>query len=153
MKWISHKIITLSFVFLATNDPVASFISALGSTFPDYIEGYHKGRIPKYHRTISHWFVWYIILTAFFFLLAKGNVSLKEFNFIFNMYSIAFWYFFGAFLHVIQDSITGKIPLFNPFVKDFSLKLFDTGSFYEYLLSLLMLFLFLYKIFDYFKIL
>lgn len=159
MKWINHKVITLSFVFLITEDIVAAIAATLGSTFPDYIEGYHKGQIPKYHRTLSHWFIFYTLIIILFFSLSKGNISFKELTLFkeFNLfklnlslitpyiYPLAFWYFFGAFLHVIQDSITGKVPLLNPFSKDFSLKIFDTGSVYEYLLSLLLLIIFIYK--------
>jgi len=46
---------------------------------------------------------------------------------------------FGAFMHILEDFITNSgVPLFYPFVKRrFGIRLFDTGSIFEYLFLLL----------------
>jgi inner membrane protein len=51
-----------------------------------------------------------------------------------------FFIAFGAFMHIMEDFITNSgVPLFYPFSeKKFGIRLFDTGSFLEFLFVFLM---------------
>lgn len=127
---------TFAMVFLLTRNIVAAVISTLSSTLPDVIEG--RGfledkdstqyrRWSKRHRTWTHWFVPYAaILLACLVVGAdmRGNhVQIVAFMVSFLMV--------GALLHILQDAICGKVPLVNPFKKDFGIKLFRVGSIAE----------------------
>jgi len=57
MKWINHKAITFSTIYLLTSNLYASIVSALGSILPDLVEGFNFQTTSwkKSHRRISHW--------------------------------------------------------------------------------------------------
>ncbi|MFN4245865.1 MAG: hypothetical protein ACK4F9_06970 [Brevinematia bacterium] len=114
--------------------------------FPDKIEGKNS----KNHRKLSHWFVLYLIPLLFLLFAFKANsllfVSSKYFldhmitmPFPFFAYFSAFWFLLGCILHIIEDALTGRVPLLSPNKKNFSLKITSTGSLFEYALSFLLL--------------
>lgn len=154
MKWFSHKIITGITVYCISGDPFGAVISALGSIIPDKIEGQdYKNFNRQTHRKISHWFVLYTVPMLGFFLYLcckKGKIPYLP-----NLYSsflsnqvllvitVFFYFLLGCIFHLIEDSITGKIPLLNPHKKDFGMRLIRVGSFYEYLTTSFFVFAFL----------
>jgi len=73
------------------------------------------------HRTYTH-------SLLFPFLIALFGIFHPIFYFI----------AFGAFMHIIEDFLTNSgVPLFYPFIKErFGLRLFNTGSIFEYLFVL-----------------
>jgi len=162
MKWINHKIITFSTVYLLTGNFLSSCIAAAGSVVPDLLEGRfdfsakvnlgnknRKNSLPKWHRTVTHWFPVYLFIMLFSLLHFRGvdtvsvaNLSVYLVDLLSGtsdklFYFILFWLSFGSFMHIIQDSLTGRVPLFNPFRKSFTMKIMRTGSVVEYLLSLI----------------
>ena len=116
MIWKSHVIVTFVTVYAITHNPVASVCAMLGSTFPDRIEFLSW---KKTHRTFSHWFVFYLPVL----FLYKQGIS---------MY--LFWFFIGALLHIVEDALCGKIPVFSPRKRIQVIpRLFYTGSVNEFL--------------------
>lgn len=157
MKWINHKLITFSLVFLITDNIVSSSIAALGSVFPDKLEmnpfetlNKNKDKktiqLAKDHRKTSHWFVLYLVPALILLLYLKSYVFLSTKEFILlakNIYQnsvlfasyVFFFFFVGCLLHIFEDALTGKVPLLNPKKKNFTLKITYTGSLSEYLLA------------------
>jgi len=143
MKWFSHKIITGITVYCISGDPFGAAISALGSIVPDKIEGQdYKNFNRQTHRKISHWFILYAVPMLGFFLYIcckKGKIPYLPNlypSFLSNqalLISTVFFYFLlGCIFHLIEDSITGKIPLLNPHKKEFGIRLIKVGSLLEY---------------------
>ena len=151
MKWINHKILTGVTVYAITNDIGFSIVAALGSVFPDFIEGMgpiEKGQqysIPKGHRKYSHWFIPYVIAVLFSFFYASHffagipgsrelfTLLLQRKIPIFPILSLfCLFFFLGCIFHILEDAICGKVPLFNPMKKEFGIKLFYVGSLTEY---------------------
>jgi len=162
MKWINHKIITFTTVYLFTSNFLSSCIAAAGSIIPDLLEGRfdfskkviqvnrnRKNSPPKWHRTITHWFPVYLFVMLFSLLHLREANTVRVANLPVHLenlllgtsdtlfYFALFWLSFGSFMHIIQDSLTGRVPLFNPFRKSFTMKIMRTGSVAEYLLSLI----------------
>ncbi|MGC8766965.1 MAG: metal-dependent hydrolase [Brevinematia bacterium] len=157
MKWVNHKAVTFSVVYLLSSNLFASLISAVGSTFPDAIEGtdFKSASWKKNHRKFSHWGIMYLFLIFVCFIIGGGLKVLKfnpnEFvpfftsvlkgqaNYIEGIKVLSkflFWFFVGGFFHILEDAITGKVPLINPTKKTFGVRLFPVGSMQEYLLTL-----------------
>ena len=133
MKWINHQITTGFIVYAATNDALAVAASIAGAVIPDKVEGappkensaYWKWR--KKHRTLSHYPPLYFFLLA----LAQG-VKLYFQNPIAEIIlNILSYVLIGALLHIAEDGICGKIPIFST-KKKHGLKLFKVGSTGEY---------------------
>lgn len=149
MTWISHKALTFSFIFALTNNLPFAIVCMIGAVLPDLLEG--KGymsqkysvqkRWEKFHRTYTHWFVPYLII--FFIIWANFAGNPFKFNPLIQINSyisqIILWVLFslsvGAIFHIIQDAISGKVPLFSPTKKNFGLYLLPTRSFKEYLFT------------------
>ncbi len=157
MKWVNHKAVTFSVVYLLSSNLFASLISAVGSIFPDTVEGtdFESASWKKKHRKFSHWGAMYLFLAFVCFILGGGLKVLKfnpnEIISLFMFVSkgqasyiegikvlsrVLFWFFVGGFLHVLEDAITGKVPLINPTKKTWGIRLFPVGSLQEYLLTL-----------------
>mgnify|MGYP007069849694 CR=1 FL=1 len=140
MKWLNHQITTGFIVYAATNDALAVAASIAGAVIPDKIEGappkeskaYWKWR--RSHRALSHYPPLYIFLLA----LAQGV------NFYFQnpiagiICNIVSYILIGALLHIAEDGICGKIPIFST-KKKHGLKLFKVGSWQENFFTLLII--------------
>ncbi len=143
MKWHNHIGITAALIYAATHDGWAAALSAAGTVFPDVIEGKDFDR--RIHRTISHWFPPYAlvaVLSSVYLVLRAGRGDV--FSLIFVQHGVgvsimaAFLYKYmaiGAILHICQDALCGKVPLFIPTRREFGITLFRVGSVREYALS------------------
>ncbi len=139
MKWINHQIVTGFIVGTATDDAIFTASSIVGAVLPDRVEGsppkenkaYWKWR--KSHRTWSHYPPIYIalIVAAQF---AKTLVP-SPFSLIPNLITYAL---VGALLHIAEDGICGKVPIFTP-RKKHGIKLFKVGSRLEYFFVVLII--------------
>lgn len=133
MKWISHQIATGFLVYAATDNALFVASSVIGAVIPDRVEGtppkenkaYWKWR--QNHRTWSHYPPLYLaiisaLLTAKFYL---PNPTLAI------LLNVLLYIFIGALLHVAEDALCGKVPVFKP-RKKYGFKLFKVGSWQEY---------------------
>ena len=133
MKWINHQITTGFIVYAATNDALAVAASIAGAVIPDKVEGappkessaYWQWR--KKHRTLSHYPPLYFLLLA----LAQGAIFYLQNPVAEILLNIASYILIGALLHIAEDGICGKVPLFST-KKKHGLKLFKVGSAGEY---------------------
>ena len=140
MKWINHQIVTGFIVCTATDNALFTASAIVGAVLPDRVEGsppkessaYWKWR--KKHRTWSHYPIIYLVL-----IVAAQVV--KEFYpeptlaFALNLISYAL---VGALLHIAEDGICGKVPIFTP-QKKYGIKLFKVGSWREYFFAALII--------------
>lgn len=110
---------------------------------------------------MSHWFIPYmsLLLASVFFIAFiespdKGTILLLFFsptpNPLLILAIFCQYLSFGALLHICEDALCGKVPLFNPCKKDVGVRLFITGSGREYCLTVVVMFLVI--VFKYFKI-
>lgn len=140
MKWINHQIATGFIVYAATNDALFVAASIAGAVLPDKVEGappkeskaYWKWR--KKHRTWSHF------PPLYFFLLiiaqvAKIYLQNPIAEIILNIVS---YILIGALLHIVEDGLCGKVPIFST-KKKHGLKLFKVGSWQENLFTALII--------------
>lgn len=118
MTWISHKILSASLVFTATKDASAIIPTMIGSIFPDLIEYFMPGGWRKNHRGISHWFVVYIALLIIALLVGSRILT---------------YFFIGCILHIVQDMISGTVPLLSN--NRMGVKLIRNGYIGEYLIT------------------
>lgn len=140
MKWINHQIVTGFIVYAASDNALFVASSIVGAVLPDKVEGsppqesraYWKWR--KNHRTWSHYPPLYIalILAAHF---ATEYFQNPHVELILNLIIYAL---FGALLHIIEDAICGKVPVFTPRRKH-GIKLFKVGSWQEYFFAALII--------------
>ena len=140
MKWINHQIVTGFIVCTATNDALFTASSIVGAVLPDRVEGsppkdnsaYWKWR--KKHRTWSHYPLLYLvpIVAAQF---AKNYYPEPTLDFALNLLTYAL---VGALLHIAEDGICGKVPIFTPH-KKYGIKLFKVGSWSEYFFAALII--------------
>lgn len=133
MKWINHKLLTFSLVFLATDNPLYAFCSIPGSVFPDWVEGKPPSMGGSYgwqkrHRGFSHWFVPYLLLFYLVYYLKKNGFHFWGFPLLYDM---VFFFFVGIFAHIFEDFFCGRIPVFSPSSR-FGIRFFRVGSFLEY---------------------
>lgn len=140
MKWINHQIVTGFVVFAATDDALFVASSIVGAVVPDRVEGappkesaaYWKWR--KNHRTWSHYPPLYLALIAAVqgvkFLVPNATLAIAL--------NVLTGVLIGALLHVAEDAICGKVPVFKP-RKKYGLKLFKVGSWQEYLCAALII--------------
>ena len=140
MKWINHQIVTGFIVSTATDDAIFTASSIVGAVLPDRVEGsppkenkaYWKWR--KSHRTWSHYPPIYIALIAAA-QVAKNYYPDPTLALVLNLITYAL---IGALLHIIEDGICGKIPIFKPH-KKYGIKLFTVGSRSEYFFAALII--------------
>ena len=133
MKWINHQIVTGFIVCTATDDALFTASSIVGAVIPDRVEGsppkessaYWQWR--KNHRTWSHYPLIYLALIAAA-QVAKDYYPEPTLAFALNLLTYAL---VGALLHIAEDGICGKVPLFMP-KKKYGIKLFKVGSWREY---------------------
>ena len=140
MKWINHQIVTGFIVCTVTDDALFTASSIVGAVIPDRVEGsppkenkaYWKWR--KNHRTWSHYPPIYLALIAAA-QFAKDYYPEPTLAFVLNLITYAL---VGALLHVAEDGICGKVPIFFP-RKKYGLKLFKVGSWQEYFFTVLII--------------
>lgn len=133
MKWINHQIVTGFVVCTATDDALFTASSIVGAVLPDRVEGsppkensaYWKWR--KKHRTWSHYPLIYIALIVAA-QVANEYYPEPTLAFALNLLTYAL---IGALLHIVEDGICGKVPIFTPYKKH-GIKLFKVGSWSEY---------------------
>ena len=140
MKWINHQIVTGFIVSTATNDALFTASAIVGAVLPDKVEGsppkessaYWKWR--KKHRTWSHYPPIYfaLIIAA---QIAKDFYPEPTLAIALNLLTYAL---VGALLHVAEDALCGKVPIFLPH-KKYGLKLFKVGSWREYFFAALII--------------
>ena len=140
MKWINHQIVTGFIVCTATDDALFTASAIVGAVVPDRVEGsppkessaYWKWR--KSHRTWSHWPPIYLLLIAAA-QFAKNFYSEPTLSFALNLLT---YVLVGALLHIAEDGICGKVPIFTP-KKKYGVKLFKVGSWREYFFAALII--------------
>ena len=124
----------------ATDDALFTASAIVGAVLPDRVEGsppkeskaYWKWR--KNHRTWSHYPLIYILLIIA--AQAVKNYFLEPtLDFTLNLITYAL---VGALLHITEDGICGKVPIFTP-RKKYGLKLFKVGSWREYFFATLII--------------
>lgn len=138
MKWLNHQIVTGFIVYAATDDALFVASSIVGAVIPDRVEGsppqeskaYWKWR--KNHRTWSHYPPLYLAL------MAAAQLAIQYFQnptleLILKLFIYAL---VGALLHIVEDGICGKVPIFTPRRKH-GIKLFKVGSWREYFFAIL----------------
>ena len=133
MKWINHQIVTGFIVYAATDDALFVASSIVGAVIPDRVEGsppqesraYWKWR--KNHRTWSHYPPLYLaLIAAIQFAIAYFQNPQLTLALNLILYALV-----GALLHIVEDGICGKVPVFTPRRKH-GIKLFTVGSWKEY---------------------
>lgn len=144
MTWKSHKLLTLVFVWAFTHNLGYSLIASLGSIIPDFVEGkgflYNYEKWIKRHRTYSHWFIPYAVLFLISFIgMGKEVWVLMRSDFLYFPSQAMEALFFilsalslGCLLHILEDAISGKVPLWHPTKRVFGIRLVRTRSFMEY---------------------
>lgn len=152
MTWKSHRILTASTIFVLTDNYIFAIIAAIGSVFPDSVEYklYTEQQWSKNHRTISHWFVVYVVIVlAIYLLMHDKNIFIRNFQsitYLFHRYTLEyfcliaflnfiFWFCIGCLLHILEDSVCGSIPFLSPNRKIKLPRLFYVGSPNEYIIS------------------
>ncbi|MBR4904640.1 MAG: metal-dependent hydrolase [Selenomonadaceae bacterium] len=139
MKWINHQIVTGFIVSTATDDAIFTASAIAGAVLPDKVEGsppkenkaYWKWR--KSHRTWSHYPLIYIALIA----AAQFSKTLIPDSY-FLIPTLITYALIGALLHIAEDGICGKVPIFTP-SKKYGIKLFKVGSRSEYFFAALII--------------
>lgn len=140
MKWINHQIVTGFVVCTATDDALFTASAIVGAVLPDRVEGsppkessaYWKWR--KKHRTWSHYPPIYIALIIAA-QVAQNYYPEPTLIFALNLLTYAL---IGALLHIAEDAICGKVPLFTP-RKKYGIKLFKVGTWREYFFATLII--------------
>jgi len=133
LKWINHQIVTGFIVCTVTDDALFTASSIVGAVIPDRVEGsppkdssaYWKWR--KRHRTWSHYPPIYLALIGVA-QVAQDYYPEPTLTFAVNLITYAL---VGALLHIAEDGICGKVPIFTPHKKH-GIKLFKVGSWREY---------------------
>ena len=140
MKWINHQIVTGFIVSTATDDAIFTASAIVGAVLPDRVEGsppkenkaYWKWR--KNHRTWSHYPPIYFALIAAA-QIAKNYYPDPTLALALNLITYAL---IGAVLHIAEDAVCGKVPIFMP-RKKYGIKLFKVGSRSEYFFAALII--------------
>ena len=147
MLWTSHQLVTFMGVLAVTGNPVASLLSSMAAVFPDAVEIATGGFIK--HRGISHWFPVYLVpcvIDAIYLhhadalWITQADIhSIFENGFTINLLigNIFFWWFIGCLCHIVEDLLTGYIPIKNPSHRWKWKILFYPGSPKEYVFDIL----------------
>lgn len=138
MKWINHQIVTGFVVAAATDDALLTASAIVGSVIPDRVEGspprdssaYWKWR--SRHRTWSHYPLIYLAL------IGAVHFAKDYFPDATLALNLATGALIGALLHIAEDALCGKVPVFTPHRKH-GLKLFKVGSWREYFVAALII--------------
>lgn len=141
MKWVNHKLITGSIVYITTNDLLLTTSAMIGSIIPDALEfpPWHykdKWSYLKQHRKITHWIVPYLFLIAY-------TLYLRNVDSITFINTIGLGILLGAIFHILEDVICGTVPSLDP-RKRIGVLLFKTGDVIKYFLSLVLFYIAIY---------
>lgn len=154
MKWINHQIVTGFIIYAATDNALFVASGIVGAVIPDKVEGSPPQENKAYwawrkkHRTWSHYPPIYLSLIALA-QFAKIYYPDPTVELVLNLISYAL---VGALLHIVEDGICGKVPIFTP-KKKHGIKLFKVGTLGEYFCSALIIFICLfYRFGDFAKI-
>jgi membrane-bound metal-dependent hydrolase YbcI (DUF457 family) len=146
MKWHNHKLTTFGLVMLTNSSFLYAFIAASGSCIPDMVEGRPaSSHWRNRHRGISHYIVPYL-LTAFLLglygliLYEPSFISLAGLSIDVNPPLWGAFFFLGGALHILEDSISGTVPLLYP-ERRIGIRIIPVGHPVEYVLSYAVFFL------------
>ena len=137
MKWVNHQLVTTVLVYAATDSILYAGYSFLGSVLPDILEGRPPKESKAYwkwrskHRKNTHWTVPYLAIIALLLYLNKEAILI---GWYWEFAKIPLFVAVGSLLHILEDSICGKVPLFSR-KKKIGIKLFRVGSGREYLVA------------------
>lgn len=146
MRWQNHIIVTGILTYIFTDNLLISLSTSLGAILPDKLEGKppdsrkdYKGywRWRSNHRRFTHWFFPYLLgIVALKFFVWNGEIEPK----MYFMSDFLFYVFLGAIIHIFEDSLCGKVPVFNlKRKKGVGLELFKVGGFGELFYSCLLI--------------
>ena len=153
MTWKSHKLLTLVLVWAFFHNVFYSFIAGIGAIIPDLLEGkgflYDYERWIQRHRTYSHWFIPYAVVFLVSFLgMGKEVFELMRLDFLFfpNQEKLILFFILsalslGCLFHILEDAVSGKVPLWHPTKRTFGVRLIRTRSFLEYVFVILVVLL------------
>lgn len=146
--WKNHRLTTGAIVFAITGDPLAAAVAVSGSVHPDAIEGhnYEADNWKSNHRRWSHWFVPYLAMIAALwcagFIMDRGCELRTPFAsplelvisgcYLRAALTLMAFYPVGCLLHILEDSLFGRVPFFHPTKRTFGIQLFKTRSIAEY---------------------
>ena len=137
MKWINHQILTGVVVYTATDSLLFAACSMAGAVLPDKLEG-NPRQLKNYwqwrsrHRGWSHWPLPYLVLLLGLVYVNRYELGTYD---MWDMSILAIYILLGAVLHILEDAVCGKVPLFWLWQKR-GIKLFKVGSFREYFFTL-----------------
>jgi membrane-bound metal-dependent hydrolase YbcI (DUF457 family) len=154
VKWANHKLLSFSLTLAITGNFVGSLVSAFSSIFPDLIEGkgflhhpfsvqYQKWQ--KRHRGLSHLFAMYFVMFIVALFISKYTKETLSAIALFTTF-----FFAGCCLHILQDSICGKVPLIS-LRKRYGIRLFRVGSIAEYVVVFAISAILLYQVISNFQ--
>lgn len=140
MKWRNHRLTTGVIAFACTGHLLPVIFASLGSIFPDAIEGhdYTSDHWKRNHRRQSHFLPAYLLATLLFAGILHGNVAqdwtplidILRSQLSFDTTSPSyyqpllpivgklflygsFWFSFGASMHIFEDAMCGKVPIYS----------------------------------------
>lgn len=134
MKWKNHKLVTTVVVFAVTGNLLYAAYSYLGSVLPDRLEGKPPKETKAYwqwrskHRQTTHWTLPYLAIIAILMYLHDSSILT---GWAWQGALIPLFVSVGALLHIVEDSICGKVPLIWR-KRKIGIKLFKVGSVWEY---------------------
>ena len=134
MTWLSHRIVTGMTVVAVTQNVWFAVASVLGSTFPDRVEQWIPGGWQRHHRRTSHWWPVYLLplcicIGYYYFYYGTWFWHADEY---FRPLILGIWFLIGCLAHILEDAVSGKVPLRNPNTPRAVLpRLFYTGSLSE----------------------
>ncbi len=129
MKWKSHQAITAVAVMAVTENPILAVVAMQGAVLPDTAEFCLPRKLVP-HRTWTHWWPVYMLplFGAYYTLYQQGipsMVSLEEIGVLWHVLGMTtlvpwgalavFWLCIGALAHLIEDVVTGYIPVWTPY--------------------------------------
>ena len=127
MLWKSHTLITFTGILAVTMNPIAAAAAVPGATFPDAVEIYTGGMFK--HRTFTHWFPIYLIpMLGILYFLYRNQGIWGQWNDIWEAFQLLntlgfwlvfvlnslLWFLVGCLCHIVEDSLTGYIPIRTP---------------------------------------
>ena len=137
LKWINHQVITGMAVYTVTGNLLFAAYSMAGAVLPDKMEGNPRTAKSYWswrsrHRGWSHWPAPYLAVIAFLLIVDRRSLAAMD---MWDLSLIAMYAMMGALLHIAEDAVCGKVPLFRLSQK-LGIRLFTVGSFTEYLFSI-----------------
>ena len=131
MKWITHEVVTGVIVYTITQDMTLTACAMAGAVIPDRLDGDPRKAQDYWlwrstHRGWSHWPASYLFVIALVLSAEEGLAGAIDNGGLVPVAVMA-----GAVLHILEDALCGKVPLFS-LRKKIGLKLFPVGSFREY---------------------